>query len=368
MANRPNISVRELARRLDVSTATVSRALNNHPEVSEETRTRVLELADQTGYQPRIGQRFHRLVGLVYPSQPVRPDFGSFESAVMAGVLRGLAEEKYDLTLLDVGRDLMQGETLTQFFRRKHVRGVIVRTVSPTPELAERIAAESFPHVMIADRSDDPAVNFVCADSGEDSFRAVEHLVHLGHRRIATVVHTVPDSDHEDRVRGYIKCLSEYGLPSDPAVMLSIRAGLSGGAVAIDRILSMPEPPTAVYITDPLTTVGALHRCLERGVRVPGDLSVVGFDDSDVRLRTFPRYTAVCQDAEGYAYDAARWLTKTLEGSETGRLRSRRPTKLSFHESTGVISKEQTVEGGGVWGSSRRVADFAEVRAPVRAL
>ncbi|HBU43640.1 MAG TPA: hypothetical protein DEB57_12325, partial [Microbacterium sp.] len=280
LKQRPNkkASIRELALELGVSTATVSRALNNNPSVSEETRTRVLELADQAGYMPRVGQRFRNVVGLVYPSNPVTPEFGSFESALLTGVMKGLDADRYDLALIDIQRDRAKSESYTQFFRRKGVRGVIIRPVSPEPTIADAIADEGFPCVMVADRSDHPNIGFICSDSGRDSFRAVDHLVHLGHQRIALVCHAVLDSDHRDRVEGYRRALAEHGIERDESIELFLPASMEGGAQAIDRLLSHENPPTAIFITNPVPTVGALHRCLELGIRVPDDLSIVGFD------------------------------------------------------------------------------------------
>lgn len=328
-------SIRELASELGVSTATVSRALNNHPAVSEETRQRVLELADQAGYMPRVGQRFRNVVGLVYPSHPVLPEFGSFESAMLSGIIKGLDADRYDLSLIDIERDIGKGESYTQFFRRKGVRGVIIRPLSPEPTLAETIADEGFPCVMVADRSDHPNLGFVCSDSGRDSYRAVDHLVHLGHTRIALVCHTVLDSDHRDRIDGYRRALKAHGLQVLPELELYLPASMEGGTEAVDRLLAMDNPPTAIFLTNPVPTVGALHRCLELGVRVPEDISIVGFDDSDVRTRTYPKFSSVCQNAEQFGYDAARWLTRRLEGTETGVLRIHRPTSLQFNKSTG---------------------------------
>lgn len=329
-----------MALELGVSTATVSRALNNNPAVSEETRTRVLELADQAGYMPRVGQRFRNVVGLVYPSNPVLPEFGSFESALLTGVMKGLDADRYDLSLIDIERDIGKGESYTQFFRRKGVRGVIIRPVSPEPTIAEAIAEEGFPCVMVADRSEHPNLGFVCSDSGRDSCRAVDHLIHLGHRRIGLVCHTVLDTDHRDRVDGYHRALRDHGLESDPELELFLPASMDGGAQAIDRLLSLEHPPTAVFLTNPVPTVGALHRCLELGIRVPTDLSIVGFDDSDVRSRTYPKFSAVCQNAEQFGYDAARWLTRRLEGTETGVIRVHRPTTLQFNRSTGPAPEQ----------------------------
>ncbi|GAB5496069.1 MAG: hypothetical protein Phyf2KO_11490 [Phycisphaerales bacterium] len=256
---------------------------------------------------------------------------------MLGGVMKGLDADRYDLALIDIHRDKHRDESYTQFFRRKGVRGVIIRPVSPEPTIAERIADEGFPCVMVADRSDHPNLGFVCSDSGRDSYRAVDHLIHLGHRRIALVCHAVLDSDHRDRIDGYRRALHEHGIENSPELELFLPASMEGGAEAIDRLLSLDPAPTAVFITNPVPTVGALHRCLELGIRIPDDLSVMGFDDSNARARTYPRYSAVCQNAEQFGHDAARWLTRRLEGTETGVLRVHRPTTLQFNQSTGPV-------------------------------
>ncbi len=99
-------------------------------------------------------------------------------------------------------------------------------------------------------------------------------------------------------------------------------------------LLDQASPPTAIYFTNPLSTVGGLHKCLQLGIRVPKDLSIIGFDDGDIRMQTFPRFTAVCQDAQTLGLEAARWLTRSLTGEVSGTFREIRPTTLAVHEST----------------------------------
>jgi DNA-binding LacI/PurR family transcriptional regulator len=332
---RSRASVRAIAERLSLSPATVSRALNNHPQVAAETRVRILEAADTLGYVHHAGRTCANVVGLVYPTDPVRPEYGNFESAMLSGILRGVNERRFDVAFINVERDKSPEESYTQFFRRKGVRGVIVRTIAPVPDLAEAIAQEGFPCVLVADRTDEPSVSFVCSDSKLDSIRAVEHLINLGHRRIALGVHAVMDSDHQDRRDGYQAGLRRHAIGLDEDLVVSVVASMQGGGFAIDRLLSLDDPPTAVYFTDPLATVGALHRCLELGVSVPQELSIVGFDDSDVRYRTFPSYTAVCQDAAQLGLEAARWLTRFVDGMAEGPFRVHRPTSFSYNQSTG---------------------------------
>ena len=333
---RVAVSIRDLAQQVGVSTATVSRALNNQPEVSPDTRAKVLALADQAGYQFRVGKRFTNVIGLVYPNHPVHPDEGSFESAMISGILKGVDDHRYDLQFINVERDKGNQESFSQLFRRKGLRGVIVRSIRSSPDLAELIAAERFPHVLIADRSEDPHVNYIESDSRPESAEAVDHLAQLGPTRIAHDSNSIEDSDHRDRYQGFRDGLTRNGLEFDPALRLALPGTFQGGAAALDRLLSLDNPPTAIYITTPPATVGVLQRCLQLGINVPNALSIIGFDDSQTRRFSFPHFTAVCQDATKLGLEASRWLTRHLEGLAPGPLRERRGTSFDIGHSTTI--------------------------------
>lgn len=329
-------SIRQVAQRAGTSVATVSRALNGHAQVNEETRRRVLDAAARMGYKAAVGKRSTTVIGLAYPGDPVRPDYGAFESALLAGVLRGLNELRFDLNVINLQRDKRAEETYTQFFNRKGLRGVILRTFERARPMCAEVAAEGFPHVVVADRFDEPFVNYVCCESKGDSQRAVEHLIDLGHKRIALVVHDVADTDHRDRREGYEAAMVEHGLGIDPGLVIETTASMEGGARAMTRLLGMPNPPTAVYLTDPMAMLGAIRRCQELSVRLPADLSLVGFDDSDVRKHVWPPVTAVCQDAEMIGYEASLWLTRRLSGRAEESIRMVRQTMLDIGRTTGA--------------------------------
>lgn len=333
-------SVRQIAREVGVSVATVSRALNHHPGVKESTRRAVLDAAVRASYIPRTGRKQTDVIGLVYPTDPVEAEYGAFESAILTGIMRGVDEQRFDVTLINLARDKRENETFSQFFTRKGLRGVIVRTVDTTPRLAEAIAAEGFPCVAIAEVSSQPSLNFISGDSRPDSIRAVEHLIHNGHKRIALAHHTVLDHDHRDRLEGYKEGLRSHGIEFDPSLILPTPGTLRGGSMVMDRLLRLPSPPTAVFLTTPLMTVGALHRCLELGLHVPKDLSIVGVDDAQVRKSTYPQFTAICQDATQMGLEAARWLTRRLKGLGPPTFRVRRPTMFEVNSSTGPAPHE----------------------------
>ena len=208
-------SVRTLAAHLKLSPATVSRVLNNHPDVDAKTRQRVLARINATGYVPKVGRRVTNVIALAYPDQPVRSEYGSFEPSLLSGVMRGLQDHHYDIKLLSIRRDKLPHESYTQFFLRKGIQGVLLRCVHRTSDMIKQIAKEGFPSVVVAARFDEPEVNFIDSDSYPSSRRAMEHLIGLGHRRIVLAIHNVSDTDHADRRRAYEDAIATADMPVD---------------------------------------------------------------------------------------------------------------------------------------------------------
>src|SRR5262249_47864116 len=143
------------------------------------------------------------------------------------------------------------------------------------------------------------------------------------------------DSDHEARARGYHEAIAAAGLEYDAELVVSMLADLDGGKSTINRLMSSPNPPTAIYFTDPLACAGALGRAHEIGLHIPNDLSIVGFDDGDMRFRTWPTLTAVCQNAAQLGFEASLWLTRKLGSIENGAIRKDMSTFFEVHETTG---------------------------------
>jgi DNA-binding LacI/PurR family transcriptional regulator len=325
-------SVREIARRMRVSAATVSRALNNHPEISANTRDRVLKAANQLGYSNSVGKRVTTNIGLVFTSDI---PFTEFDGLIVSGMMRGLGEQRFDVTIVNLERDKAESETYTQFFMRKGIRGAILRTDTHSRQICQAIAEEDFPSVVVAERFESPRVNYIYTDSSPESRRAIDHLIHLGHSRVAFVMNHIPDHDHGDRFDAYRESLSAVGLEYDPELVVKVPADLAGGKSSLNRLLSLPRPPTGVYYADPLACVGAMARAHELGVRIPEDLSIIGFDDADIRFRVWPTLTAVCQNASQLGFEAALWLTRKLAGRDEGPLRQRATGFFEVHGSTG---------------------------------
>ena len=326
-------SVRQIANELGISVATVSRAINHHEGVSPSTRKRVLEAAELAGYRPSTGRKPTNVIGLVYPEDPVKSDMGDFEAALLSGILRGIYEKKHDLTFISAARDKHDDESYTQFFHRKGVRAILLRSLGDE-SLVEKIAAERFPVLMVADRSDDPRVSFIDSISSGTSRKAVEYLHGLGHKRVGLAIHNTMDTDHQDRLSGYLEAIKNAGMEVDESLIVRAEANTAGGEMMLTRLLELENPPTAIYFTNPMSTIGALHKCLRLGIKVPRDLSIIGFDDSVTRFQTYPRYTAVCQDAVALGIEAARWITRASESIVDEEYREVRPTDFEVLETT----------------------------------
>lgn len=326
-------SVRDIASEAGVSTATVSRVLNNDPSVAEKTRDKVLAVANQLGYVPSVGRRVTTNIGFAY-TQDMTVDH-PFDAAVLKGISRALGEYEYDLLLLNLQRDKQARESFTQFMMRKGVRGVFLRTmITPSRGYCRKIAEEGFPHVVICERFDSPDINYIDSDSKSDSIRVMEYLIGLGHKRIAFAMHNVPNRDHQDRFEGYKEALKNNEIPLDETLVFRYPFTLAGGASVVNVAMSRPsKKPTAIFFADAALTMGALKRAQEMGIRIPEDLSIIGFDDSDLRHSVHPSVTSICRDAEALGFEAAQWLAQTLDGNRKEPLRRTIPTFFEVNNS-----------------------------------
>ena len=328
------VNIRSVAVEAGVSIATVSRVLNNHNSVGRETRSKVIAVTNRMGYSPSIGKRPTSYMAFVYtgPSSFSSP----YDAMLIAGITEAMDESGYDLALLNPQRDKKPAESYSQFFLRKGVRGVIIRTTAGTRGVCHAIAEEGFPSVVVGSRFEFPGVNYVYGDSLPTSRQAVEHLISLGHTRIGISLGLIEDSDHADRLEGYRQALAGQGIEADPKLMYRVPAQKPDGAQLIKRILSGPSPPTALFITDPAVVIGAVNQAHRMGVVIPDEFSIIGLDDGDGRNDVYPRLTAVCQDASQLGSEAFAALIRQVGSSKRGSVPARLtiPTWLEVHDTT----------------------------------
>ena len=312
-------TVREIATNLGVSPATVSRSLNGSTQISAPVKIRVLKEARRLGYGRNKSWSHSataQTLGIAFLNEDSWPTYGGYDSDIWTGFARGAQSRKSGVTLVDLShRD--QGESYRAFLARLGVHGLVLRVDDNTRAAAIEIASDGVELVVVADRYDEPGVNYVYCESKDPSREAVEHLIGLGHKRIGFCCNTIMDRDHRDRLDGYAMALQRAGIETDTELQFKGPANVDGGVAAVNRFLSLSDPPTALFFADPDMTIGALRRSQELKVRVPDELSIVGFDDDISRRHTYPIYTAVCQNASDLGYQAARWLARPLSDYDT---------------------------------------------------
>jgi DNA-binding LacI/PurR family transcriptional regulator len=283
------------------------------------------------GYVPAVGKRSNTNIAILYTG---RASLGSpFDSAILQGMSDGLEQHGYDLLVLSA-RSKLPAETWAQFFLRKGVIGAVVRTDEQTRGICREIVDGGVPTLVLADEFEDTAIQTLCIDSRKATRQAIEHLVHLGHTRIAITLNVVDDHDHRQRLESYTTVLTENGIEPAERYVLRVPAVRDSGAVALRQIMGMPNRPSAVYVTDPLAAVGIFFEAQKAGVKIPRDLSIVGFDDSQQRLGVYPRMSAVCQDAEQLGVQVISAMHRLIDGSEDRPVAGNLECWLELHEST----------------------------------
>jgi DNA-binding LacI/PurR family transcriptional regulator len=320
-------SVREIAKSLGISRTTVSRAINNDPSVHPETRRRTLDMVNQLGYSPQIGRRITTYIGIMaaFGSMDAR---SSYISHLLTGANVAAREHGYNIVLLNIV-EKRASETFTQYFMRKGIRGLVLAGgPHDTADMVSEIAAEGFPLVVLSDHPDDENVNFVTYDSLTGMCQAVHHLLDTGHRRIAFL--RSPDQGATDRCErelGYRMAFDKAGIPVDESLVLHVsRLSDDGAKVVMNGLLAMSNPPTAVVVAENNGSVGVLNRALELGARVPEELSIIGFDDGDSRLHTYPMMSAVCQDSYRLGTEGVGVLLDLLDDNTKEPVRRVIPT------------------------------------------
>ncbi|MEM1304878.1 MAG: LacI family DNA-binding transcriptional regulator [Planctomycetota bacterium] len=287
-------SIREVARKAGVSIATVSRVMNGTESVAPHLREKVNQAIAVCDYSPKVGRRSLESIALLYTG-PF--SIGSpYDAACVEGMVEAMRDSEFDLTIVDYARDRNAGESLRQFFARKGIRGAILRSTAAERDMVEEFAAEGLPLVVLGDHFDNERLSFVYAKSKNASCEAVEHLISLGHKRIAFAACERDDGDHLDRLVAYRDVLAGHGLLEE-SLICRVPPQRFDGAQLLRNLLGMPARPTALFVADPLVAVGAMNEAHRMGVRIPDDLSILGFDDTDIRSTVYPQMSAVCQDA-----------------------------------------------------------------------
>src|SRR5689334_23789799 len=337
-------TIQQIAAKSGVSIATVSRALNGSPEVSEATRKRIIDLTEGPDYTPSaaartlVSRRSH-VVGVILDTGLGHPDLlHPFFQEVLVGLKHGVGAQGYDLLLFASERPGNGfGGTHSYLRRAEHhgVDGAILMGFDGDPEIA-RLAASSLPCVAVDADLDGPRTGYVMSENREGAALAVRHLHELGHERIATVTGWLRTKPGADRLDGFREEVERLGLePRDEYVVEGDFYDESGYR-GTRQLLELDEPPTALFAASDQMAAGAIRAANELGVGVPGGLAVVGFDDIALASLIQPQLTTVRQNMQALGEVAAEGLGRMIEDSEAAPVRQLVPTELIVRVSSGA--------------------------------
>lgn len=308
-------TIADVARSARVSTGTVSHVLSGARYVRPETRARVEQAIDELGFRPStiaraLTSRRTRTVGMVVPDVT-----NPFFADLIWQVEQALTNADYALYFGNSANDPERERGyLEGLFARRVDAAILVVTAGADIELLRRLVAE-VPAVLV-DRSADVAADAVVGDSAAGTRAAVDHLVELGHRRIALVNGDERLPTGQERRIGVEAALARHGL--EPAGRTSGAFTLESGSDQMHELLATGEPATAVCAGNDLLAMGVLKAAAERGLRVPADLSVVGYDGIDYAGFTSPPLTTVRQPGTAMGEETARLLLSRLDGYDGG--------------------------------------------------
>jgi LacI family repressor for deo operon, udp, cdd, tsx, nupC, and nupG len=317
VAPKPTIS--DVAARAGVSKGAVSFALNNRPGVSAETKARILQAVDELGFSPSHAARALSssrtyALGLVLARRPEMLRADPFFPPFIAGVEQVLAPAGMSLMLRFVADGPAEKQAYTELANGR-VDGVIVtdiRTRDPRPALLHLL---NLPTVTLHRPSKSSAVSAVCLDDTLGVREAVSHLIALGHRDIAHVGGPGLYLHVKNRRQEWSRVLKAAGLPSERFIEADFTA--AGGARATANLLESDPRPTAILYDSDLMAMAGIAEAQRRGVAVPADLSVVGFDDAELSAHLHPALTTVRTNAYGWGQAAATAVLAQLSGDQT---------------------------------------------------
>ncbi len=284
-------TIYDVARAAGVSTTTVSHVLNGTRHVSEETQQRVLEAVKELRFRPNslarsLVRQETRTIALIVPDN-VNPFF--------AELARGIEDfgfgAGYSVILCNSDRDTNKELAYLDMLISKRVDGIIYMTMSTHLDQLQPLLDNRIPLVTF-DR-EYQGIDAILLDNAQGGYDATQHLISLGHRRIATIGGPDAKTRSHERIRGYERALAEAGLAIDPQLVLAGDWTYESGVVAARQIVELRVPPTAIFACNDMMAIGAMTALREHGLGVPEDMSIVGFDNISLATFLFPPLTTL---------------------------------------------------------------------------
>jgi LacI family transcriptional regulator len=328
-------TIREIAELAGVSIATVSRVVNGREDVSPETRELVQRVVRERGYTANRNARGLSAgkTGLIGATVPMLHH--AYFSYILAGAAEGLYEQDMRLVLSPTMHEHHREVSLLERLMHGTTDGAVIILPEESSDELEGLLNHGYRFVVI-----DPLLPLneripaVSAAHAAGADQAMKHLLSLGHTRIAAITGPRGWKATEDRRRGYYAALAAAGIMPDPELEVESNFELGGGLVAAEQLLALPKPPTAIFCFNDNMAVGAMQAARARGVAIPEDLSIVGFDDLEEAEIVTPALTTIRQPLAEMGRIAVSLLMRLLDNQRLEALHVELGTRLVVRDST----------------------------------
>jgi LacI family transcriptional regulator len=333
------MTIRDIAELAGVSIATVSRAVNGRGDVSEETRTLVQRIAREHGYTASRDARGLSTgrTGLIGVTLPVIHP--TYFSAIVASVAEALDEHDMRIVLCPTLHEHDREISLIERLMHGTTDGAILVLPEESSEELRALGRQGYRFVVVdPGEHPDEDIPAVSAAHSAGADKAVRHLLDLGHRRIAAITGPPGRMATEERLRGYHAAKLAMGLSADPRYVVVSNFTVEGGFESAARLLALPDRPTAIFAFNDPMAIGAMRAAGARGLRVPDDVSIVGFDDTNEAQFVTPGLTTVRQPLAEMGRTAVGLLLRLLADEVPEILHPELATRLVVRASTASLA------------------------------
>lgn len=331
-------TIYDVAEKAGVSIATVSKVINNTGRISEKTRKKVLSIMDELNYYPSVvasaltGKRT-QTIGLLLPNL-ANPFY-----AELAREMEDRADEQgYSLVICSTDYKAEKEQKYVSLLIRKRVDGFIITSGFNNVDLVQELLDQKIPVTLIAYNIARKSLNTISVDDYAGGYQATAHLAELGHKRIAVIAEQVQSST--DRIRGYKAALNDFGLVYDDNLFSEAQATVENGKKAAEKLLNLENPPTAIFAFNDILAIGAIEAVHKRGLSVPEDVSIIGFDNIVLAKHCYPPLTTMAQPLDEIGNQAVDLLVGEIESKVIRKQRIMLSAELVIRDSTGPLKQK----------------------------
>jgi LacI family transcriptional regulator len=312
---RERATIHDIARKLDITASTVSRALKDHPRISEATKKAVLKTARKLNYQPNhlaaaLRNGRSNIIGIIVPTID-----RSFFSSVIRGIEEMANAAQYNVMICQSYDDYAKEVATVEALLNARVDGIMVSIAKGTDHYGHlnKIKQRGIPLILFDRYTEDIAVSQVILDDFSGAYAAVSHLIRQGCTRIAHFTALKKISIYRERLRGYREALHHHGLPYEESLVIGSSLQLEDGIDSMKKLLALPDPPEAVFSASDYAVMGAMQVLKERKIRIPEDIALVGFGNEPFTRFTVPQLTTVDQRSKEMGQATAEIFLEQME-------------------------------------------------------